>query len=324
VVEDNDEDEVFDDEVDLEVELLSEADDFDWDDLEVTASYNENKEILYIELVLEDVTSKPTFIYTTDLEFEDEEEFKKFTYNSEKDELRASIEVRIDEDDILDEYEFDIKIENDDQERVYNEDIDVAVQDYKEIAQEEDSDYSWGDTSVSFDYNTQTQYLTIEVELKGVSDYPSLDYFSDLNISGINQEVGSKLRYDSAGKRLYGTYNLYIKEGDIEDDYNLTMFINDEYDDLQYLLTDRFDVIFDKADVDDEDEEEVKYISASTVKAVENFTKKIYKRYDSKSEALNYFKIVITTLDAYANQKTRYRSAIDDINHLLQQEIDNA
>ncbi len=324
-IEDQDDDEVFDDEIDVDIEYLSEADDFDWDDLEVSASYNENKEILYIELVLEWIKSTPTFTYTTDLEFADEEEFKKFTYNSDEDELRASIDVRIDEDDIENEYEFDIKIENDDQERVYNEDIDVEITDYKDVAQEEDSDYDWENTTIDFDYSTSSQYLTIEVELEWINDYPSLDYFTEINLSGVNEEIGSKLRYDSANKRLYGTYNLFIKENDIEDEYKLTMFINDEYNDLQHLATGDFDVIFDKADEKDEKDEEEweKYVSASTKKAVDNFMEKIYKRYDDESDAIAYFKVVITTLDAYADSKTRYRSVIDDINYLLQEEIDN-
>jgi hypothetical protein len=125
VVEDKDEDEVFDDEVDLRVEDLSEADDFDWDELIVTAKYDEDKERLYVELVLEDIKDTPTFSYIA--EFADEEDDLVFKYDEDKEELRVSMDARIDEDDVEDKYEIEIEIENDDQERVYREDVDVVV-----------------------------------------------------------------------------------------------------------------------------------------------------------------------------------------------------
>lgn len=322
IIEDEDSDEVYDDEIDVDVEYLSEADDFDWDELEVSASYNENKEILYIELVLENITSTPLYSYITELEFADEEEFKKFTYYKDEDELRASIEVRVDEEDIEEEYEFDIEIENDDQERVYNEDIDVEVSDYKELAQEADADYTWKDTTVKFNYTTTSQYLIIEVELLWVNDYPSLDYFAELNVSWLDDELDSKLRYDSSGDRLYALFNVFMRETDIEDEYNLTMFINDEYGDLQHLLTESIDVIFDKADEVEENIEDKRYVAAATVNAIESFKNRTYKKYDTRNEALDYFAYVIVALDAYADKKTRYRSVVDDINYLLQLEID--
>jgi hypothetical protein len=127
VVEDKDEDEVFDDEVDLRVEDLSEADDFDWDELIVTAKYDEDKERLYVELVLEDIKDTPTFSYIAEVEFADEEDDLVFKYDEDKEELRVSMDARIDEDDVEDKYEIEIEIENDDQERVYREDVDVVV-----------------------------------------------------------------------------------------------------------------------------------------------------------------------------------------------------
>jgi hypothetical protein len=322
VVEDKDEDEVFDDEVDLRVEDLSEADDFDWDELIVTAKYDEDKERLYVELVLEDIKDTPTFSYIAEVEFADEEDDLVFKYDEDKEELRVSMDARIDEDDVEDKYEIEIEIENDDQERVYREDVDVVVWDYKEEVQESDDDYEWDETKVTFDYNTQSQYLTVEVIVDWINDYPSLDYYTDLRISGMTAAIWSKLKYESSKERLIGTYNLYVKGNDIEDEYNLTMFINDEYDDLQHLFSEKVSVIFDKWDEEDE-EEWVRYISTSTKKAVDNFIDKIYDRYNSDAEALEYFELVIVTLDTYAKSKTRYKSVIDDINYLLQEEIDS-
>lgn len=319
VIEDEDEDEVFDDEVDVDIEFLSEADDFDWDDLKVTASYDEDDERIYIELVLEDITSTPTFTYTTDIEFGDEEEYAVFSYDSDEDELRASINTRIDEDDIEDEYEIEVEVNNSDEEdEVYDEDVDVEVDDYADIASEESSEYEWKDTTLTLNYSTDSQYLIMQIELENIDEYPSLDYYTDIRISDYDDDLEWKMRYDSQNQKLYATYNLYIKEDEIEDDYTITMFINNEFDSLQHLYSENIDVIFD-AHVEEEEEPRV---STATKKAVDNFMEKIYNRYDSEQDALDYFAIVITTLDAYAAQKTRYKSVIDDINYLLQEEID--
>mgnify|MGYP000256462505 CR=1 FL=1 len=121
----------------------------------------------------------------------------------------------------------------------------MDVGDYKELAQA-NSNYNWEDTIVKFDYNTHSQYLVIEVELENINDYPALDYYAELNISEFDDEISSKLRYDSANERFYATYNIYVRYEDIEDQDKLTMFVTDEYDDLQHLLTDNFDVIFDR------------------------------------------------------------------------------
>jgi hypothetical protein len=139
-IEDEDEDEVYDDDFEIEVDTLIKEDDFDWGDLEVTANYDEDDEVLYVELVLEDITTSPWLSYEVSLEFDGEDESEDFIYSSVNDELRASIEVDIDEDDIENDYEFDIQIEDENGDDVFDEEIDVDVDEYEEEELEEENE----------------------------------------------------------------------------------------------------------------------------------------------------------------------------------------
>jgi len=325
IIEDDDSEEVYDEDIDIDVELLSEVNNFDWDDLEVTAMYKEDSERLYVELVLEDVSARPTLDFSVEIEFEDEDDTTDFSYDSGRDELTANFDFKIDEDDIENEYEFEITIEDEDGERVFREDIESDVEDFEEEDDEDvtvssNSTYNWENAEILFDYDTQSQYLTIRIELDDVVDYPSLDYYVDITISPFGK-LWSKLRYDSQQDILYGVYEIFVNQADIEDSYNITVFINDEDDNLEYFITDEYDVVRDRDESEEEESEDG--ISLSIKAAVERFIDRTYNRFDDESDAIDYFERVIPALDAYATQRTQYRSVVDDINYLIQEEINS-
>jgi len=325
IVEDDDSEEVYDEDIDIDVDLLSELNDFDWEDLEVIALYDEEDEKLYVDLILEDVSSRPGLEFVAELEFEDEDDEGEFSYNSGSESLELSFEFRIDEDDIENEYEFEIIIEDENGERVLREDFDIDVEDYEEREEETEAVvsstvYDWEDMSISLDYDSNSQILTLRTELGDIIDYPKLDYYADIAISPFGK-IGSKLRYNSQDDTLYGVYEIFVTRNDIEDSYSFTLFVNDENSNLEYVLNDEFNVVYDGEDTLSEEKDTG--ISQAIRDAVSRFIDRTYNRFDTRAAAHDYFERVIPVLDAYADRNTKYRSVVDDINFLIREELDS-
>jgi hypothetical protein len=97
---DLDDEKVGDEEIEFDVEMISQEDDLDWDKITATGIYDEDRERLSITLELDNIKTEPSGKYTSFMEFEREDYDERFSYDDDKEALIAEYSIKIDEDDV--------------------------------------------------------------------------------------------------------------------------------------------------------------------------------------------------------------------------------
>lgn len=185
----------------------------DWGNLEVKYTYDYNDEELDVRVYVEEWSS-PDDRYTARFKLDGETYNRDFTYDSSKDELYFEYSINMDNDDLEDNYDMDIRVTNESRDEFEYEDV---------LSGDVGNVMDWNDLEVSSEYNSSSQYLRVELTLENIDESPNETYYSYLKLDGKTHTAA--FRYSSSDDKYYATHTIYIDRDDIEDDYNYDLSI---------------------------------------------------------------------------------------------------
>lgn len=146
IINEDENDDEYSDSLDIDVNNF-----LDWSDVEVTDSYNEANEYIYILVALEDVENIVSSWHYSYFELDGTTYASWFVYSSSADRYYATHKIYIDEEDLDDEYDYELTIKNRSYEELYEE------------SGELDTDYSDYSTSSTSTYTTTNKSYTTAV-----------------------------------------------------------------------------------------------------------------------------------------------------------------
>ncbi len=197
----------------IDVEILKTDDEFNWNDAHMFSVYDEQKERLEVFFVLPEIKEKPLRKYSIYMDVAGKQDDRKLDWNPEKDELSASMVVRIKQEDADRSYDADIRVTNDKSKSVFNEDFSVDV-DTKRAA----DDFSWNNLQ------TQALYFKEEAELDIIYTlkiWPKAlhEYTVDTTFDGGDYE--KLFSYDADDGSLHATVTVDVDSDDLLDQYEI-------------------------------------------------------------------------------------------------------
>ncbi|HEY6435353.1 MAG TPA: hypothetical protein VIY47_02070, partial [Ignavibacteriaceae bacterium] len=153
-------------------------------------------------------SSRPDDRYSARFEIDGDDYNRDFSYDSSKDELYFEYSVRIDSDDIQDEYSMDIRVTNEtDDDLEYEDVLRGTVNNYMD----------WDNLEMRSEYNSSSQYIRVDLTLNNVEENPNDTHYSYFKLDGKNYSAA--FRYSSSEDKYYATHTIYIDRDDIEDEY---------------------------------------------------------------------------------------------------------
>jgi len=340
----------------IKVTIPKTSDDFDWKDLDVSWIYDEKSKKLIITMKLEDISEKPIRKYTADIKIIDKDYDERFKWNKNDKELVATFKIRINPDELDNDYDVNIKITDDKKKRVLKDDYNVDADSEEEAKKKEEerkknketgADKKTVNIEIEAIYQKDRELLRISVTLKDISKKPTIDYIASLTWAGRSQD--RKLLYNSSKKTLSYTFSSSIKEKHLLDEYPIYLKIEDKKKKLIYQTRETIQVwwkiISSKGDDKKEKttkenntttkekttkEEKIttKEKEASSVKAwkiekvINNFIKKVERNHPTLSERKRYLWYIVESLNEIKKRKPKYKNLIEKINVIIQERID--
>lgn len=328
--------EIDDGRLDIEIDVESSSDDFDWDDLGYSSEYDEERERLEIVFQLKNIKNEPKERYQIFLELEDEDYDQRFKYDSWDDLLEAKFSIKIQEEDVEDDYDIDFYVENDAGNRKLRDDVRLEIGESVVSSESssgtsnvsESSNSSWSDLRVTLDYDENTQNLSVELELPNVSDYPSVDYFSRIDIDGV-EVLNGRVIYRSAEKTIRWKFISSVKKADLQEAYTLWVQVEDEYKNLLYNTEKTYRVweiasqtpSSTQASVNPPSNINTGEIAPEIVVAVDAYIARVSNNEDSLLDVTTTFRRTINLLNDYVVKQPKYKDIVRDINYLLEDAI---
>ncbi len=194
----------------------------DWNNLELTNSYNSNTEYLKVTVALENIEENPTWTVYSYLKINWKNSSEKFTYSSSDDKYYATHAIFIDRDDLENDYEYTLNIKNSNNSIIFTTEDTLTVDENVSnsyYSSSSDEDLYWDDLVISSDYNERNEKLSILFELEDITSTPNYSYYAKLKI---NWKTYTKdLSYSSSNDKLSWTFTINIDEDDIENSYDI-------------------------------------------------------------------------------------------------------
>lgn len=205
---------------------------FDIDDLKLDVDYNYSSEYLEIEFYVDDVNSRPSWIYTTYLEFNNRNYSKNFLYNSEDDKFYSIYRIYIDREDLEYSYSYNFKVKHSTS-TIYNKNGRIYPDYYNDNNRYNDDDIDWSDVDVNNYYDERDEELKMTFYFKDVYNRPKDDYKVRLKIDW--KYYTKSLTYNSSNNTLYTSIDARINDRYIKDYYNLSFdIINQDNNHTEY------------------------------------------------------------------------------------------
>lgn len=203
----------------IEVGEVKTTDDFDWNDLVTTAIYDEDRERLEISIVLEDIDQEPFETYIAAIDVNDEEDDRRFSWDSDAEQLQVDFTIKIPEEDLEYDYDIDIKVTNSASKRVYSDSTNIDI----EIKRTSD-DFDWENLTSNLIYYEDTEKLEATLSLANIRQKPLFDYSVEFTLD--EEDYDGDFVYDSVEDTFSKVFSL--SNSSPETKYEIDIIVRDE------------------------------------------------------------------------------------------------